>query len=220
MIVLVKGNSSFVQLPEQLKPGQSVNESGSFMCKNGPRKGYRKRKALDSPGAKYCGGAIQRLEERKPDLGGVILHMQRAYVACLAATAAMAISLMSSVPAFADTINPASLHIVCTRSATRSSGATTLATSSTSTPTFTVIKEGGTESGTLFPGVMVPEGTANSPLSESLIVSHVALPELSMVVEAVPEPSMVVELGTLLLSLGLLTIAGVLCPHIAMRQSL
>jgi hypothetical protein len=146
--------------------------------------------------------------------------MQRTYVACLAATAAMAISLMSGVPALADTINPATLHIVCTPSATCSRGATTLATSSTSTPTFTVIKQGGTESGTLFPGVMVPEGTASSPLSESLIVSHVALPELSMVVEAVPEPSMVVELGTLLLSLGLLTIAGVLCPHIAMRQSL
>jgi hypothetical protein len=38
-------------------------------------------------------------------------------------------------------------------------------------------------------------------------------------VAAVPESSMMVELGTLLLCLGLLAIGGVLRPHIAMRQS-
>jgi hypothetical protein len=216
---------------------------------------------------------------------------------------------MNGVPGFADTIDPANLHIVCTGSTMCSSGATTLATNSTSTPTFTVIKEGGTESGTLFLGVLVPDGTASfsvspgsfeesmsfarghlgdrgnlnepgmtsyefgaiasassqagvsaswftayefnlgawtggggggsiseisagrvlagtvivswlenadgivlnrTPLGESLTDSHVA----------VPEPSMVVELGTLLLGLGLLTIVGILCPRIAMRRGL
>jgi hypothetical protein len=77
----------------------------------------------------------------------------------------MAISLMSGVSAFADYTDPANLHIVCTGSTVCSSGSTTLVTSSTSTPNFTVIKEGGTESGTLFLGVLVPNGTASFSVS-------------------------------------------------------
>ena len=42
---------------------------------------------------------------------------------------------------------------------------TTLVTSSTSTPTFTVIGEDGAESGTLFLGVLVPNGTASFSVS-------------------------------------------------------
>ena len=91
--------------------------------------------------------------------------MQRTKVACLAFTAAMAIALMSGVTAFADFVDPANLHIVCTGSTVCSSGSTTLVTSSTSTPTFTVIKEGGSESGTLFLGVLVPDGTASFSVS-------------------------------------------------------
>ena len=91
--------------------------------------------------------------------------MQRTKVACLAFTAAMAIALMSGVTAFADFVDPANLHIVCTGSTVCSSGSTTLVTSSTSTPTFTVIKEGGIESGTLFLGVLVPNGTASFSVS-------------------------------------------------------
>ena len=91
--------------------------------------------------------------------------MQRTKVACLAFTAAVAIALMSGVTAFADFVDPANLHIVCTGSTVCSSGSTTLVTSSTSTPTFTVIKEGGSESGTLFLGVLVPNGTASFSVS-------------------------------------------------------
>jgi len=72
---------------------------------------------------------------------------------------------MSGVSAFADLVDPANLHIVCTGSTVCSSGSTTLVTSSTSTPTFTVIGEDGAESGTLFLGVLVPNGTASFSVS-------------------------------------------------------
>jgi hypothetical protein len=92
--------------------------------------------------------------------------MNRTYLACLAFTAAVAVTLVGSVPALADSMgDPANLHIVCTGSTVCSSGGTTLVTSGTSTPTFTVIKEGGTESGTLFLGVLVPNGTASFSVS-------------------------------------------------------
>jgi hypothetical protein len=88
--------------------------------------------------------------------------MKRTYVVCLMFTAAMAITLVAATPGFADQAN---LHIVCTGSTACSSGSTTLVTGSTSNPTFTVIKEDGTESGTLFLGVLVPDGTASFSVS-------------------------------------------------------
>jgi len=67
--------------------------------------------------------------------------------------------------ASADGVDPANLHIVCTVPTVCTSGSTTLVTGTASTPTFTVIGEDGTESGTLFLGVLVPNGTASFSVS-------------------------------------------------------
>ena len=54
----------------------------------------------------------------------------------------------------------ANLDLQCTGTTTCLDGGTTLITS-TSTPTFNIVKPGGAESGTLFLAVLVPNGTAS-----------------------------------------------------------
>jgi hypothetical protein len=80
--------------------------------------------------------------------------------------AVIAIALMGGAPAFADGLDPANLHIVCTGSTVCTSGATTLVTTgNASTPTFNIFQTDGAISGEMFLGVLVPNGTAGFSVS-------------------------------------------------------
>jgi hypothetical protein len=70
-----------------------------------------------------------------------------------------------AAPAFADS---AFEHIVCTGTTVCTSGATTLVTSSTSTPTFNLVNEDGLVTGTAFLAVLVPNGTASFTVKEGV----------------------------------------------------